>query len=172
MRRPIQKDLCRDLVASVQNVGTRSIVLKTDIARELLPVGQAIPMGLIVNELVTNAPGHAFPSETKGTIAVTLKRVSGKLHLTVGYDGQGVDTRRADSGLGGRLVKGFAQQLDAHLERESSNHGMSIRLILPREERLQARAILQVVQPRYSMGRYERGRGIRVAVSSAQPEVE
>jgi two-component sensor histidine kinase len=58
--------------------------------------------------------------------------------LTVTDDGQGVDTRRANSGLGGRLVKGFAQQLDAHLERESGNQGTTIRLILLREERLQA----------------------------------
>jgi chemotaxis protein methyltransferase CheR len=166
------EDLCRDLVASVQNVGTPSIVLKTDIARELLPIGQAIPMGLIVNELVTNALEHAFPSETKGTITVTLKRVAGELHLTVGDDGQGVDTRRADSGLGGRLVKGFAQQLDAHLERESSNQGTTFRLILPREERFQARANSSKSCNPDAAWEDERGRGIRVAASSSQPEVE
>jgi two-component sensor histidine kinase len=115
-------------------------VLKTDTAREFIPTDQAIPIGLIVNELVTNAVKYAFPSQKKGTITVTLKRVPGELHLTVTDDCQGVDARRADSGLGGRLVEGFAQQLDAHLERESSTQGTAIRLILPREERLQARA--------------------------------
>ena len=134
------EDLCRDLVASVQNVGIPSIVLKTDIAREFIPTDQAVPIGLIVNELVTNAVKYAFPSQKKGTITVTLKRVAGELHLTVTDDGQGVDTRRANSGLGGRLVKSFAQQLDAHLERASGNQGTTIRLILLREERLQARA--------------------------------
>jgi chemotaxis protein methyltransferase CheR len=134
------KDLCRDLITSLKSVGTPSIVLKPDIAREFIPTDQAIPIRLIVNEFVTNAVKYAFPSQKKGAITVTLKRVAGELHLTVTDDGQGVDARRADSGLGGRLVEGFAQQLDAHLERESSNHGMTIRLILPREERLQARA--------------------------------
>jgi len=75
-------DLCRDLVASVSKDGGASIVLKTDIESELLPTDQAIPMGLIVNELVTNALKYAFPSETKGTVMVTLKRVPGALRLT------------------------------------------------------------------------------------------
>jgi PAS domain S-box-containing protein len=84
-------ELCRDLLASVQ--GGNSIVLKTDIESELLPTNQAIPMGLIVNELVTNALKYAFPGETKGTVMVTLKRVPGELRLTVADDGKGVDPR-------------------------------------------------------------------------------
>jgi two-component sensor histidine kinase len=125
-------ELCRDLVASVQ--GGTSIVLKTDIESELLPTDQAIPMGLIVNELVTNALKYAFPSETKGTVMVTLKRVPGQLRLTVVDDGKGVDPRRADSGLGGRLVEGFAQQLGGQVERESGSQGTTVRLILPSPE--------------------------------------
>ena len=125
-------ELCRDLVASVQ--GGSSIVLKTDIESELLPTDQAIPMGLIVNELVTNALKYAFPSQTKGTVIVTLKRASGQLRLTVADDGKGIDSRRADSGLGSRLVEGFAQQLGGQVERESGSQGTTVRLILPSRE--------------------------------------
>ena len=66
-------------------------MLKTDIESELLPTDQAIPIGLIVNELVTNALKYAFPGETKGTVMVTLKRVPGELRLTVADDGKGID---------------------------------------------------------------------------------
>ena len=125
-------ELCRDLVASVQ--GGTSIVLKTDIERELLPTDRAIPMGLIVNELVTNALKYAFPNETKGTVMVTLKRVPGELRLTVADDGEGIDIRRANSGLGGRLVEGFAQQLGGQVERESGSQGTTVRVILPSPE--------------------------------------
>jgi PAS domain S-box-containing protein len=127
-------DLCRDLIASVHNEGATSIVLKTDIESELLPTDRAIPIGLMVNELVTNAVKYAFPGETKGTVLVTLKRVPGELHLTVADNGQGVDARRADSGLGGRLVEGFAQQLGGQLKRESDSRGTTVRLILPSHE--------------------------------------
>jgi LytS/YehU family sensor histidine kinase len=77
-------------------------MLKTDIESELLPTERAIPIGLIVNELVTNSVKYGFPGEAQGTVTVTLKRVPGALRLTVADDGQGLDPLRADSGLGGR----------------------------------------------------------------------
>jgi two-component sensor histidine kinase len=55
---------------------------------------------------------------------------------TIADDGKGVGPRRADSGLGGRLVEGFAQQLGGQLERESGITGTTVRLILPSDEDL------------------------------------
>jgi chemotaxis protein methyltransferase CheR len=127
-------ELCRDLIASVHQEGDASIVLKTDIESELLPTDRAIPIGLIVNELVTNAVKYAFPGEAKGTVMVTLKRAPGELRLTVADDGQGLDPRRPDSGLGGRLVDGFAQQLGGQVERKSDSKGTTVQLILPSRE--------------------------------------
>jgi PAS domain S-box-containing protein len=127
-------ELCRDLITSVHKEGGRSIVLKTDIESELLPTDRAITIGLMVNELVTNAVKYAFPGDTKGMVLVTLKRTPGELRLTVADNGQGADPRRADSGLGGRLVEGFAQQLGGQLKRESDSHGTTVRLILPSHE--------------------------------------
>ncbi len=124
-------ELCRDLIESVHKEGDTSIVLKTDFESELLPTDRAIPIGLIVNELVTNAVKYAFPGEAKGTVMVTLKRVPGELRLTVADDGQGLDPRRADSGLGGRLVDGFARQLGGQVERKSDRQGTTVHLILP-----------------------------------------
>ena len=125
--------LCRDLVGSAQNGGT-TISLETDIESALLPTDRAIPIGLIVNELVTNAIKYAFPPNTKGTVLVTFKREPGKLRLTVADDGKGVDPQRVDSGLGGRLVEGFAQQLGGQLERQSGSQGTTVHLILPSPE--------------------------------------
>jgi two-component sensor histidine kinase len=127
-------ELCRDLIESVHKEGDTSIVLKTDFESELLPTDRAIPIGLIVNELVTNAVKYAFPGEAKGTVMVTLKRAPGELRLTVADDGQGLDPRRADSGLGGRLVDGFARQLGGQVERKSDSRGTTVHLILPSRE--------------------------------------
>jgi len=114
-------ELCRDLIASVHKEGGTSIALETDIESELLPTDRAITIGLMVNELVTNAVKYGFPGDTTGTVVVRLKRVPGELRLTVADNGQGVDPRRADSGLGGRLVEGFAQLLGGEVEWESGN---------------------------------------------------
>jgi two-component sensor histidine kinase len=127
-------ELCRDLIASVQEEGDTSIVLKTDIESALLPTDRAILIGLIVNELVTNAVKYAFPGEAKGTVMVTLKRAPGELWLTVADDGQGRDPGKADSGLGSRLVDGFAQQLGGQVERKSNSRGTTVRITLPSRE--------------------------------------
>jgi chemotaxis protein methyltransferase CheR len=124
-------EICRDLIASVHQEDDTSIVLETDIASELLPIDRAVPIGLIVNELVTNAVKYAFPGEAKGRVMVTLKRGPGELRLTVADDGQGLGAQRADSGLGGRLVDGFAQQLGGQVERKSGRGGTTVHLILP-----------------------------------------
>jgi chemotaxis protein methyltransferase CheR len=126
--------LCRELIESVQKENGNTIALKTDIESEPLPVDRAIPLGLIVNELVTNAVKYAFPSETGGTVVVTLKRIPGELRLMVSDDGKGVDPRRADSGLGGRLVESFARQLGGQVKRESGNKGTIVYLTLPWRE--------------------------------------
>jgi PAS domain S-box-containing protein len=127
-------ELCRDLIASVHREGGTSIALETDIESEPLPTDRAITIGLMVNELVTNAVKYGFPGDTKGTVLVTLKRAAGELRLTVADNGQGIDPKRADSGLGGRLVEGFAQQLGGQLKRESGNKGTIVSLTLPSRE--------------------------------------
>jgi chemotaxis protein methyltransferase CheR len=127
-------ELCRELIASVHKEGDTPIALKTDIESELLPTDRAISIGLIVNELVTNAVKYAFPDNKPGTISVMLKRLPEALCLTVADDGQGVQSQRADSGLGGRLVDGFAQQLGGRVERTTGRQGTTVHLILPSPE--------------------------------------
>jgi PAS domain S-box-containing protein len=126
--------LCRDLIESVQKENGISIELKADMESVSLPADRAIPLGLIVNELVTNAIKYAFPSEARGTVAVTLKHIPGELRLTVSDDGKGFDPRRADSGAGGRLVEIFARQLGGQVERKRGNKGTIVCLTLPSRE--------------------------------------
>ena len=131
MRRPQRSTAERTLnPARMRKPRNQSL---TSAIRELFR-GQTRPIGLIVNELVTNAVKYAFPGEANGTVMVTLKRAPGGLRLTVADDGQWLDPRRGDSGLGGRLVDGFAQQLGGQVERKSDSQGTTVHLTLPSRE--------------------------------------
>jgi predicted ATPase/two-component sensor histidine kinase len=84
-----------------------------------LDMSRAISVGLIVNELVSNALKHAFAPAQKGRIHVDLASVGpGRYVLCVGDDGVGLppsfDLERADS-LGLQLVRSLAQQLNGTL---------------------------------------------------------
>ena len=92
--------------------------LTMDIDTLSLPLDQAIPCGLIVNELVCNALKYAFGSG-RGRLHVSLKRVGDDCHLVVSDDGPGLpddlEVSTATS-LGLRLVNTLADQIDATVE--------------------------------------------------------
>lgn len=98
----------------------------------LLPVDTAVPCGLLVTELITNALKHAFPGERSGTVYVTFTGgEDGGVRLTVRDDGVGfpanLDIYQADT-LGLSLVKGLVRQLDGTLELDQ-DHGTSITVL-------------------------------------------
>ena len=83
---------------------------------------KAVPFGLILNELVSNALKYAFPEGRKGTVRIELRaRQNGEVALSVSDDGVGlpaeVDFRDAKT-LGLHLVRMLAWQLQGSLERE------------------------------------------------------
>lgn len=83
-----------------------------------LTVDTAIPCGLIVTELVTNALKHAFPNGSGGSILVAAQDCDGSMTLTVQDDGKGlpekIDFRKSGS-LGLELVNSLVRQLGAKL---------------------------------------------------------
>ncbi len=115
-------DYLRSLVDNVmyaQNAAERGIAARTEIAGISLPIQRAIPCGLIVNELITNAVKHAFPAGRPGTSRVSMKQAAEQIELIVADDGVGLpagrDPKKPDS-LGLDLVLAFAEQLDATLD--------------------------------------------------------
>jgi two-component sensor histidine kinase len=84
----------------------------------------AIPLGLLVNELVTNSLKHAFP-EGKGEIDVNLSRTAqGELLLVVADNGKGYDTetptqKTSKGALGSKIITGLVAQLEGTIMVES-----------------------------------------------------
>ncbi len=129
----------RDLAGSVfhaTGVSPAGIALELAIEDVVLAVDKAIPCGLILNELITNALKHAFKDGRPGTIRVELTQApGGELRLAVDDDGMGLppgfDLRNPPS-LGLHLVQMLAQQLDAKLEVEATR-GTCFRVTIPVE---------------------------------------
>jgi two-component sensor histidine kinase len=79
-----------------------------------LAIAHAIPLGLIINESVTNAFKYAFPRGRKGSISVRLCQTGRKIVLTITDDGEGFDYQQGDSGrssFGIELMKGLTDQI-------------------------------------------------------------
>jgi PAS domain S-box-containing protein len=97
----------------------RAIRREVDIAPMSLTVDKAIPCGLIIHELTTNALKHAFPGDRRGTVRVSLREQSaGQLALTVGDDGVGLEPGfeiRSSGSLGLTLVEALVEQLKGRL---------------------------------------------------------
>ncbi len=95
-----------------------------------LSVDQAIPAGLIVNELVTNALEHAFPEGRSGTVAVTFRADGGTARLTVADDGRGAEGLDENGSLGLRLVQGLTRQLRGTLSTDLDD-GVTVTIAFP-----------------------------------------
>ena len=104
--------------------------IRTDVSIEnntdsvYLDIRQAVPCGLILNELITNAYKHAFEGREKGTIEIDLNRKGNTAILQVSDDGVGVpdkfDKELSDS-LGVTLVKTLVKQLKGEISVENRN---------------------------------------------------
>ena len=92
---------------------------------------RAVPLGLIVNELVTNALKYAFPDDRSGTIHVGFKNlVHGEAVLYVRDDGIGMGPPRVGSS-GTGLVQRLVQQLGGQMDREEVEQGTSFAVTFP-----------------------------------------
>ena len=100
--------------------GLPDVSLKLELEPAALPVDLAIPFGLIVNELATNALKHAFKGRNRGEIHIRLKHEgAGRIHFRFADDGRGfAESLRWDqvSSFGLRLVRMLTQQVAGKLE--------------------------------------------------------
>jgi two-component sensor histidine kinase len=106
------------------------IGLSTELEPILVPHESAVAIGIIVNELVTNACKHAF-GDGGGTIRVRAWREDNAALVEVADDGRGFVTGEARPGLGSRLVTAFLQRLKGRSEIRSSPEGTVHRIRVP-----------------------------------------
>lgn len=130
------REYIESLVMSLFHLyGHPNINFRAEVEDVRLSIDTAIPCGLIINELVTNALKHAFPDRRRGMITVSLAtRTNGDVELSVADNGVGipedVDARNTTS-LGLQLVNILTGQLTATLEIRRGK-GTTFSIVVPR----------------------------------------
>lgn len=111
------QQLCDRLRTSVLADRPVELVCRTDPC--MIELDRGVPLGLIVNELVTNAIKYAFPGDGAGIITIELEREGDdRLVLSVGDSGAGLPPdAHGRRGLGMILVEGLGRQVGATIER-------------------------------------------------------
>lgn len=116
----------------------RGISLETQVEAIQIGLEQAVPLGLVLHELISNCLKHAFPDGRRGRIVVRLEAPpDAPMRLSVADDGVGMPAGVAPGSarsLGMRLVWALARQLDAELTL-ASHQGTVATLILGRNGR-------------------------------------
>ncbi|EMG36148.1 PAS domain S-box [Desulfocurvibacter africanus PCS] len=112
------RHLLNILLANMSN--GRAVTLRLDIQDISLPVNLAVPCGLIINELFTNALKHAFANHDRGEVRIDMSRnEDGLVTLTLRDDGVGFPPDldfRATETLGMQLVVSLVRQLDGSID--------------------------------------------------------
>ena len=102
------------------SVKQKELQISTSIMPLYLDVKTAVPVGLIVNELVTNALKYAFKGSEKGEISVCLNKQENQLILEVLDNGQGMSKEETTS-FGTKMIRSLCRQLKAKWELKSEN---------------------------------------------------
>jgi two-component sensor histidine kinase len=106
----------RDQIRALSNIyatGDREITSEIDSPDLYLPLDQAIPCALALNEILSNAYKHAFKGRKSGTVRYSAAEEDGRIRFTISDDGIGLpggfDLSRADT-LGLKLVRNLVEQ--------------------------------------------------------------
>jgi two-component sensor histidine kinase len=116
-------ELCADLRLS--RLASRPIAIECEAESHSISIEKAVPLGLIVNESITNAAKHAFPDQRQGIITVRFVREGNVYKLTVSDNGVG-DAAAHESGTGSRLMQMLAAQLGSKASIEPRTPGTAV----------------------------------------------
>jgi two-component sensor histidine kinase len=124
------KDYLEDLVRFLSNYYSKGkeIILNFDLEQIFAITDKAVPIALIVNELITNSFKYAFEHAKVGIISMKLKEMDGEIHLIVSDNGPGLpdnlNLMKAAS-FGYKLLNIFVKQIKGSYEYENKQ-GFSI----------------------------------------------
>ena len=132
------KEYIRELLTYIEDTNEKEekqITLQQNVDDAELDIDSVVPLGLIINELVTNAYKYAFTEKKEGVIRVSFTRQPGSngFLLRVADDGVGMSpelTQQKNRSFGYRMIRAFAEKLEAKLDIDVHS-GTVVSLFLP-----------------------------------------
>ena len=125
-------------VAATQGARAEGVELQMELDDIVASPDVSVPIGIIVNELLSNCYKYAFPKGRSGTVRVVARRLDGEIELTVQDDGIGLPegvTLERSVGFGLQLVWAEARQLNATVTFTSTEGtGITLRIPHPHQE--------------------------------------
>ena len=116
----------------------KKIILKLDVPKVVLHIDDAIPCGLIINELLTNSFKYGFIKKNKGTVGISVKIKKENIILAIWDNGAGfpkkVDYKNTES-LGLQLVNSLTEQLGGKIVMKSRS-GEGTRFVIAFKRKL------------------------------------
>ena len=103
--------------------GNKKIGLHITGEGTVLSLDKAIPVGLIVNELVCNAYKHGFAEQENGKITITVDREEDRIRLVVKDNGKGLPEDLNDNSLGIRIIHSLTRQLHGEFNYYNDEEG-------------------------------------------------
>ena len=104
-----------------------------------LDIAQVVPLGLMINEAITNAIKYAFPDGRSGVVRIVMLRTAeDKIRMTISDNGVGFTRNAAiaeSNSFGIQLIRLFAEQLEGTLRFETER-GVSISLLFKQQQRV------------------------------------
>jgi two-component system, sensor histidine kinase PdtaS len=124
-------DLCQQIAAASSSPDReRPLVLDADPL--IVSTDVAVPLALIVNELITNAIQHSRPPGESGNVHIVLKNHADNFSISISDSGEGPPAAaQAAAGLGTRIVEALARQINATLAKERSAAGYEVTATVP-----------------------------------------
>jgi two-component sensor histidine kinase len=127
--RHFMEELCIDVRQSL--AGHRPVVVRAQIENLSLEPDFVIALGIIVNELLTNAFKYAFPDDRAGAVDVRLSQEASQ-HLVLVCEDNGIGCSESPkSGTGTGLILALAQQHDGMMSREAATPGCRVVIRFP-----------------------------------------
>jgi len=117
------KDLAK-MILQTYSLSKGKISLQTALDELYLDLRKTVPLGLILNELITNSIKYAFPHNGDGEIKISLSRHSDKATLHVSDNGKGLPENfdiKKSNGMGLNLVMLLVEQIEGNIDLFNSN---------------------------------------------------